>query len=102
MTLANKVKANVVTFGFSEKADAFAYDVVSVPEKGNSFKARILDQHLEIMLPVPGIFNIHNALAAAVTATLLGAPPEAIQKGLEEFHPSPMRMEIHTTVTGVP
>jgi alanine racemase len=32
---------------------------------------------------------------------MLGASPEAICKGLQDFRPSPMRLEIHTTVTGV-
>ncbi len=62
---------------------------------------RLLGKSLDVVLQVPGRFNILNALAAAAAATLLGASPESIQTGLERFHPSPMRLEIHTTVTGV-
>jgi Alr-MurF fusion protein len=98
---AGGVKAKVVTFGLSHNADVRAEDVVSLPERGHQFRMRLFDRDLEINLPVPGRFNVLNALAAAAAATLLGASPDAIRKGLEEFRPSPMRLEIHTTVTGV-
>lgn len=94
-------RAGVVTFGLSDDADARAEDVVSLPGRGHRFVMRLFERTVEVTLPVPGRFNILNALAAAAAATLLGASPEAIRKGLEEFHPSPMRLEMHTTVTGV-
>jgi alanine racemase len=101
MMLCDDCKARVATFGFSDSADVRAENVEALPEKGHQFKIRLFDLYLDVTLPVQGRFNILNALAAAATATLLGAPPQAIQKGLQEFLPSPMRLEIHTTVTGV-
>ncbi len=62
---------------------------------------RLFDRNLDVVIPVQGRFNVLNALAASAAATLLGASPQAIIKGLEGFHPSPMRLETHTTVTGV-
>jgi alanine racemase len=101
MSITGRFKANVVTFGMSDKADVKADDVRSIPERGHRFRMGLFGRTLDITLPVPGRFNILNALAAAAGATLLGASPDAIRKGLEGFHPSPMRLEIHTTVTGV-
>lgn len=101
MTLSCCSQARIVTFGFSDAADVRAQDVVALPEKGHQFRIKLFNEYLDVTLPVPGRFNILNALAAAAGATLLGASPNAIRQGLQEFHPSPMRLEIHTTVTGV-
>ncbi len=101
MSYAPRATARVVTFGFSEDADVRAEVPRPLPEKGHSFRMKIFNEHLDISLPLPGHFNIVNALAAASAAKMLGAPLENIKKGLEEFRPSPMRLEIHTTVTGI-
>jgi Alr-MurF fusion protein len=101
MSLKNQSAARVVTFGLSRDADVGAEHIVPVPDRGHQFRMRIFGGVLDVSIPVPGRFNILNALAAAAAATLLGATPESIRTGLERFHPSPMRLEIHTTVTGV-
>lgn len=101
MTLAGGFNANVATFGFAPGADVRAVDVVSLPERGHAFRMLLFGRDLEVTLPVQGGFNILNALAASAAATLLGASPDAVLKGLEQFRPSPMRLEIHTTITGV-
>ena len=101
MGYAAVATGKVVTFGFSENADVRAIDPKPLPEKGHSFLMKIFHEETEILLPVAGHFNITNALAAAASARMLGAPLHNIKKGLEDFRPSPMRLEIHTTVTGV-
>ena len=101
MRLRGRSGANVVTFGFSVDADVRAENIIAIPERGHQFEMTLFNRTVDVQLPVPGRFNILNALAASAAATLLGASPEAIRKGLSEFHPSPMRLEIHTTVTGV-
>lgn len=101
MSYSARTTAKVVTFGFSENADIRAMEPSPLPEKGHYFKMNILDRQMDISLPVAGHFNIVNALAAAAAAKILGAPLANIKRGLEEFRPSPMRLEIHTTVTGI-
>jgi alanine racemase len=101
MTLVDRLQCRCVTFGFSDRADVRAKDLVDLPEKGHRFRIRLWEREIEVTLSVPGRFNVLNALAASAAAALLGASPDAVQKGLEEFLPSPMRLEIHTTVTGV-
>jgi UDP-N-acetylmuramyl tripeptide synthase len=40
---------------------------------------------LRAELPLAGLYNVYNALAATATALALGAPPEAILRGLAGF-----------------
>jgi alanine racemase len=101
MSLRNRFPSRVVTFGLSGESDVRAEEIVSLPERGHQLSISVLGEDIPVTLSVPGRFNILNALAAAAAARLLGASPDAIRKGLEGFHPSPMRLEIHTTVTGV-
>jgi len=49
----------------------------------------------EFHLPVPGIHNLYNALAAIAVGTLMLVPKTAIAAGLGKFRASRMRMEIH-------
>ncbi len=101
INLARQTQARVVTFGFSPLADVRAVDWQEHPEKGSTFVMKLLDQEIEINLSASGRFNILNALAASAAAFMLKISPELIKLGLAEFRPSPMRLEIHTTVTGV-
>jgi len=101
MRLRDRFAARAVTFGFSPDADVRASDVEALPERGHRFTMNLMGKEFEITLPVAGRFNVLNALAAAAGATLLGVSQQAVCKGLQDFHPSPMRLEIHTTVTGV-
>ncbi|MGC8907487.1 MAG: alanine racemase [Desulfomonilaceae bacterium] len=101
MKLREKTRARTLTFGLSPLADVRGEDVRVAPDKGHIFTMHLYGDTVEVRLPVAGWFNVVNALAASAAARLLGASPEAIAAGLAEFHPSPMRLEIHTTVTGV-
>ncbi|BCL80155.1 hypothetical protein ccbrp13_26200 [Ktedonobacteria bacterium brp13] len=44
------------------------------------------EQH-EIIVPLPGLYNIYNALAAITTAYALDIPWEPITSGIEQFKP---------------
>jgi UDP-N-acetylmuramyl tripeptide synthase len=43
------------------------------------------DRALPVRLPLPGLYNVYNALAAAALARVLGATPEEVKDGLERF-----------------
>ena len=55
-----------------------------------------------INLNLPGVFNLENALAAAVTAEALGFNKEVIAKGLESAKGTPGRFELLTHGDGQP
>jgi UDP-N-acetylmuramyl tripeptide synthase len=44
-------------------------------------------QEKEVVIPLPGLYNIYNALAAITTALTLGINWEPILKGIEQFKP---------------
>jgi len=52
-------------------------------------------------IPVPGLHNVANALAAAGLARVYGVPPAAVARGLRAFTPAPHRNELLATVDGV-
>ncbi len=99
--LKNGFGCRIVTFGLNSGADVTAEDLELLPERGHKFRLKLFDDSIDISLPVPGRFNVLNALAAAACAANFGVSKESIRIGLEQFRPSPMRLEIHTTVTGV-
>ena len=74
------------------EADLRAVDV-QFDAKGSSFSCRTPDGGFDVTLPLPGHFNVENALAAIATAAGLGvAPPEA-GAALADAELVPGRME---------
>lgn len=55
--------------------------------------------HIEMR--VPGTFNVMNALAALAAAHALGAPDEALERGMDAFCGAHRRFELTSTVQGV-
>ncbi len=75
-----------VTFGINNVATYYATEIKPT-EKGVSFVANAYAKRYgKINLAVDGVHNVYNALSAFATADLLGAPFNAIKKGLESFN----------------
>jgi UDP-N-acetylmuramyl tripeptide synthase len=51
--------------------------------RGARVVLRLPTATVEVALPLPGLYNVYNALAAAALATALGAEPDDIVAGLE-------------------
>jgi murE/murF fusion protein len=54
----------------------------------------------EVVLPVPGIHNVRNALAATACALASGAPLAAVIQGLQGFRAANGRMQPHRLSNG--
>jgi UDP-N-acetylmuramyl tripeptide synthase len=54
---------------------------------GSSISIRFPAGELQVRLPLPGLYNVYNALAATAAALALGAPPTAVRDGLESMQP---------------
>lgn len=94
MAQATRTDARVTTFGFGSGCDVRAVDVVErgcgVENPGTvSFE---VDGGGVVELPVPGLHNVSNALAAIAVGDVLGIDREKAIEGLRTFEPSPMRM----------
>lgn len=90
----------VVTFSAkNSKADVYAYDIRKTSHTSISFKVKTPEWENEILLTMPGLFNVENALAAICTAITLGVPYENIYEGLKVARASG-RMESHMSKDG--
>jgi UDP-N-acetylmuramate: L-alanyl-gamma-D-glutamyl-meso-diaminopimelate ligase len=71
-------------------ADGMAFDVVRGEEPVGGFS-----------IPIPGTFNVQNALGAIIVAKELGIPDETVQGALSTFKSVKRRLEIRGEVNGV-
>lgn len=84
-----------ITLTFSShdrQATVHAEQVRSMPN-GSRFWLLVGGEQVEISLPIPGVFNVENALAAASVGVALHLPLEKIKHGLQSVHPIAGRME---------
>jgi UDP-N-acetylmuramate: L-alanyl-gamma-D-glutamyl-meso-diaminopimelate ligase len=99
--LTASAKSRVETFGLGEDVDWQAYDVT--PKDGRTgFKVR---RHRApfgtFEVPMVGVHNVRNALAAIAVATEVGLSPERIGEGLRTFAGIKRRLEVVGTANGV-
>jgi len=84
----------IITFGNKENADVYGYNIRK--EGLNTvFNVRTKSFDEEILLTMPGLFNVENALAAISVATEMGIPYENIYNGLKKAKATG-RMEIYS------
>ena len=63
--------------------DVYASDVVLEGTRGARFTLHAGAEHATVALPLPGLYNVYNAVGAAALAAALGAPFNAVVAGLE-------------------
>lgn len=84
------VSKPVVRYGFAEDAQVRAVNARAVDGQMHFTVLRQLNNHaeppLDVVLNLPGLHNVQNALAAIAIATELEVPDAAIVKALREFH----------------
>lgn len=92
--LKDLLKYRTVLYGMEDGLDYQAYNISSQGEMGTSFEISIGNNNYKVHVPVPGIHNIHNALAAIAVGVELKVPIDLIIKGIGEFLPGKMRLNI--------
>ncbi len=70
-----------------------AHDVTLEGVRGARFTLRTPQGEAQVRLPLPGLYNVYNALGAAALALELGAPLAHVVAGLEEVSPAFGRAE---------
>lgn len=99
MRLAERALCKPILFGLAENADIRATALES-KAAAVSFRLHAPGGNIQVTLPVPGEFNVSNALAAASVGYCLEIPLKEIKTALESFMPVKGRMNILHTAHG--
>jgi UDP-N-acetylmuramoyl-tripeptide--D-alanyl-D-alanine ligase len=86
-------------FGIENDADVRASRVLPGAE-GSKFLLHTPAGNAEITLPLPGLHNVRNALAASALALAAGAPLDAIVQGLHQAQAVAGRQVAYTLANG--
>lgn len=84
-------KESIRTFGRTDKEKLYATDI-EVKSRSTSFSIN-LKPELTITLPIPGEYNVQNALAAILVGIEFGISIEASAEKLEQFQLTKNRLE---------
>ena len=90
--ILNNTNTEVLTYGLFNPADSFAIDIEN-RYNGMKFTMNILDEISFIDFSLFGKFNVYNCLAAATTASALGVPCDAIERGIKNLKTVAGRLE---------
>jgi len=93
MRLAKRSPCKPILFGLTEKADIRA-SALRNSDDAVSFQLHTPEGDIQVKLPIPGEFNVSNALAAAAVGYCLKIPLTEIKTGLGAFIPVKGRMNI--------
>jgi UDP-N-acetylmuramoyl-L-alanyl-D-glutamate--2,6-diaminopimelate ligase len=80
------------TFSLDGEAD-YRAENIAAGQHGSRFRAVGPGLDVEIVAPIPGMFNVSNALAAAAAAAEIGIPAGDIVTGLRNIKAVPGRLE---------
>jgi UDP-N-acetylmuramate--alanine ligase len=88
------VGRSIVTYGLNEGVDVRA-TALERDRNGSRFDVEMArrSRPLSVMLNIPGLHNVRNALAAIAVATELGVPDAAICRALANFQGIDRRMQ---------
>lgn len=92
--LKNLLKFKTIYFGLQEGLDIQAYNIRVIDEINISFDIQINGQKYFVLVPLPGIHNVYNALAAIAVGIEFKVPMEYIIEGIRNYKPSKRRMNI--------
>ena len=101
--IAARHGARVVWYGLrSEEADVKARDVAPEPEGGvgSRFRLEAGGRSVAVRLPLHGLYNVENCLAAAACAWALGLPLAEIAAAVRGAKPAAMRGVVHRAAAG--
>lgn len=94
MALVPFATGDVITFGFDSNAHVRAEEAEVEWGKGTLFILAVGTKRIPVLLPIYGIHQLYNALAASAVAFSMGFELEEIREGLEDYEPYSGRMEI--------
>ncbi len=87
-----RTRANVLRFSVRDAADIYAKDIELGP-RGTRFLLCVHGEEVPVSLPIAGIFNVQNAVAATAVAYAAGVGTEEIGEALTSAQPPPGRFQ---------
>ncbi len=95
------IQRKVLTYGLSHEADVYAKEIKQSGTK-MTFEAVFKDNPIGFFtIPIPGVHNVLNSLAAISTAMELQIPVESISKALSNFGGIQRRFELKGEINGI-
>jgi UDP-N-acetylmuramoyl-tripeptide--D-alanyl-D-alanine ligase len=85
MKEASKFNRDILTFGLGPGTDVRALNISNHGKEGISFELQHKGDIAQVFLPVPGLHNVLNALAAASIAIAMDEPFKNIPAGLKGY-----------------
>jgi len=98
---AETFQGRVVTFGVSERADVRAVSVTSRGIEGTDATIRTPKGSFDVRVPLVGLGNLMNVLAATAVAIELDVPIEEIARRIAALAPAAKRGEVVRLKSGV-
>ncbi len=92
--LKGKLPFRTVLYGMHRGSDYTASNYQTMGEQGTSFEITVNETLYNVEIPVPGIHNVYNALAAIAAGIEMKIPMEIIINGIKQFSPGNMRQSI--------
>ena len=89
--LAREIKVPYISYG--KKEASFTYEILSSNLHGTWFNLHFDKKKIKIHLPIPGHYNVSNAVAALCCAHVAGFPVKEAAEALSHFPGVPGRME---------
>ena len=94
--------AEIMTYGVNNKADVTANQIATLAAEDKvSFELNLATENTFITLPMPGEYNVYNALAAAAVALKLGLDLKEIKRGLTTVKLTAQRNQLLQTDDGI-
>ncbi len=90
--LAASLRRPLVTYAIGQPADVVARDL-RLSRRGTTFRCVTPVGSADVDVPIPGRFNVENALAAVATCVALELPIESAVKGIAALEGVPGRIE---------
>lgn len=98
--LAEKLSGEVIYYGAGDDCQISASQVALRDLEGVDFNLRTPVGQTHCFLPLPGVHNVTNALAAAAVGYKFGLNPQEIVAGLRSATLTGMRLEIKPGILG--
>ncbi len=89
-----KLDSRAVFYGMDGSVDYRAENYQSLGEDGSSFSIMVDNKTYEVKVPVPGIHNVYNAMAAIAVGVEMNISMKIIVEGISDYSPGSMRQNI--------